>query len=571
MTQISINALNDETYHYGVVRCLMNYDQYKHSFFFLPCIGNHVPETRISEGYYHYDILPDQVDGIYPSNNASEFYYFDYDKANNQLINVCVQQHGLYQLQGIDHNSHSLIGIPGMAVDQTYKSSVAKTLLWLGVLRGDASNSGTMETTIKGLLIEQGSQVLDPPNYANSNRFVFKVYRTSGYTGYLKDLVTVPFKTFDPNNIYGRNYRAGIGVQVAGGKLQFNAQVYNDPYERDYESSVTTDSSLKVIVLYKQSESGIYASGIYALNSSIEMAGITLNENAQVTHTCSYVKNNVITQPEHGNEFMVAKIDDTPIKVFETFNKLVTGYPSTSNWVHEFDNGNAIWCTTDTVSSSVIMGSYVIQSDEYSLANSAEGLRVCYGRFFNGEANPLNGLTKRVGVACTLLGSTQVSIQESQTTETLGCWQLVQSSLVVPFGCPRTWKAKQIKLDWNRWTGRATAGSKIYVWLVRGQFLVNDPNYLGKFPISTGGTVTGCELVGQIDPVSSTKIATFNIQDLSSPTATLILTAFIDMDEINPSASMTFPKGVGSLSLNMSTMELSGTDTCFVPDIYLLG
>ena len=143
--------------------------------------------------------------------------------------------------------------------------------------------------------------------------------------------------------------------------------------------------------------------------------------------------------------------------------------------------------------------------------------------------------------------------------------------MIVPFGCPRTWKAKQIKLDWNRWTGRGTAGSMIYVWLVRGQFIVKAPDYLGKFPISTGGTVPGCELVGQIDPTSATKVATFNIQDLSSPTATIILTAFIDMDAINPSASMTFPKGVGSLSLDMSSMELSGTETCFIPDIYLLG
>lgn len=565
MTPTSIYALNDETYHYGIVRCLMGYYNGK-GFYFLPCVGNHVPANRFVDqyDYYHYDMLQEQVDGVYPSSAQNEFYFFGYDKDNNVLTNVRVERHGYWRLRGTDHNSGALMALPGMAVDTVgYSGTGNKTLLWMGVCRGRVVSD--TQLYIEPLLVEdmQGVDV-----YANGNEFRIEAYRRNG--GVLKDLVTVPVSTYRPNSAITKDYRSGIGVQVVGGQFYFSGTVYDDQYQRNYSSTATVDSSLKILVLYKVSGASV-AKGIFVLDSSIEKAGIQFNETAQVTHTSWSVKNNVIAEPEHGNEFMVTDLDTTAIKVYETFEKRVTGYPREAKWVQEFDNGNAMWCTSDNVSSSVFRGSYVIYNDEYSLASSAEGLRVCYGRFFNGEAKPLNGLTKRVGAACTLVGSTQVSIQESQTTETLGCWQIVQSSLIVPFGCPRTWKAKQIKLDWNRWTGRGTAGSMIYVWLVRGQFIVKAPDYLGKFPISTGGTVPGCELVGQIDPTSATKVATFNIQDLSSPTATIILTAFIDMDAINPSASMTFPKGVGSLSLDMSSMELSGTETCFIPDIYLLG
>ena len=142
---------------------------------------------------------------------------------------------------------------------------------------------------------------------------------------------------------------------------------------------------------------------------------------------------------------------------------------------------------------------------------------------------------------------------------------------MVPFGCPRTWRAKQIKIDWNRWTKRATGASKIFVWLARDQFITNHPSYLGKTEISTGGTVRGCELVGEIDLSINAKQQSFNIHDLESRVATIIISAFVDMDSINPSSSPTMPVGIGNIALNMRTMELTGTDTCFVPDIYLIG
>lgn len=58
MTTASRNALDDTTYHYGIVRCLMNYEQGT-GFFFIPFVGNHVTEDRIGEEVYYYPMFQD--------------------------------------------------------------------------------------------------------------------------------------------------------------------------------------------------------------------------------------------------------------------------------------------------------------------------------------------------------------------------------------------------------------------------------------------------------------------------------------------------------------------------------
>lgn len=234
---------------------------------------------------------------------------------------------------------------------------------------------------------------------------------------------------------------------------------------RNYTSTIETDASLKVIVLYKL-ESQTLAEGILSLDSSIEKAGMTLTEDTQVTHSTWAVKNNVVTEPTHGLEFMVTNLDTSPIKVLETFEKRVMTFPPNAKWVTAFPDYSAMWARESENTVSIERGDYTVY-DEYVLANSAEGLRVCYGKFFNGQAKPVANMTKRIGAACSLVGSTTVQLEGADATSSLNCWQLVQSSLVIPFGCPRTWKAKKVRLDWSNWTGTATTGSKIYVWLAR--------------------------------------------------------------------------------------------------------
>lgn len=114
---------------------------------------------------------------------------------------------------------------------------------------------------------------------------------------------------------------------------------------RNYTSTIETDSSLKVIVLYKL-DSQTVAEGILALDSSIEKAGMTLSDSTQVTHTSWSVKNNVVTEPDHGLEFMVTNLDTNPIKVLETFEKQVTGYPTEARWVQELQDKSALWCSS---------------------------------------------------------------------------------------------------------------------------------------------------------------------------------------------------------------------------------
>ena len=89
---------------------------------------------------------------------------------------------------------------------------------------------------------------------------------------------------------------------------------------RNYTSTIETNSSLKVMVLYKL-DSLTVAEVILALDSSIEKAGMTLSDSTQVTHTSWSVKNNVVTEPDHGLEFMVTNLDENAIKVLETFEK----------------------------------------------------------------------------------------------------------------------------------------------------------------------------------------------------------------------------------------------------------
>lgn len=561
MTTASRNALDDTLYHYGIVRCLMNYEQGT-GFFFIPFVGNHVTEDRMTEDVYYYPMIQDQVDGVYPSDQRNEFYYFKYDKVNNKLNEVQVRAHNWLALKSLS-GSGRVIAFPTMVVDKTWMDNVNKEVIWVGARAGDQTST---HITIMPLLVDfQNSS-----SYFHMNAFTIEAVRLSQMTGVIRDLVTVPFQLAAPNTTSWPKYRACVGVQVTDGELQFStASAYDNTYVHDYTSTINCNSNLKILVLYRpDGESGV-ASSVYALNSSIEQSGISLNETAQITHTSWSVLNGEMTTPT-ANEFMVSKLDTQPLRIDSTFQMRVMDYPESTDWLNEFADKTFLWAQKNETTFVVNKGETLVNED-YPLADSAEGLRVCYGKFFTGQAIPVGGLKTRIGVGCSLMGSTTVQSPDLTTPQTLNCWQLVQSSLVIPFGCPRTWKAKQVKLDWSDWTGTATAGSKVFVWLARDQFIMTHPEYLGKLAISTGGTVAGCELVGEIDPTSQTTNKTFNIQDLAAPTATIIVTAFIDMDAINPSGSVWSRKGVGDLALNMLTMELTGTDTCMIPDIQLLG
>ena len=565
MTTESRSALDDTTYHYGISNCLMNYEQGT-GFYFLPCVGNHVPADRMGEDVYAHPMLPDQVTPVYPTGARNEFYYFTYDRVNNVLKNVQTRAHGSLTLRSTS-GANRLMALPGMIPDKTWAEDVNKEVIWVGVRTYDNPGTGIK---VKQLLWYDTSDTA--PFHANN--FSFEIYPDHDTPGKLKGLITTPMSLCCPNTSLWPKYRGCIGLQVYDGKVSFpSAVVYDNTYIHNYTSTSECENSVKILVLLKPDGGTGVASQPCVLNSSIEMAGLTITDACQINHTAWSVSNGVITEATP-NEFQITKLDTQPIRVEDSFQIVSLSYPENTEWLLEFADKTSLFTMKGEATFTIDKASTIVNRD-YTLAQSAEGLRVCYGKFFTGQSQPLSGLSTRIGVGCTLCGQTTVQAPDSSGTETLNCWQLVQSSLVIPFGCPRTWKAKQVKLDWSGWTGSATAGSKVFVWLARDQFIETHPEYLGKLQISTGGTVAGCELVGEIDPTSGTTNKTFNIQDLASSTATIILTAFMDMDNLNPGTSPlnndNFHIGVGNLALNMMSKELTGIDTCMIPNIQLLG
>lgn len=397
MTQKSRDALDDETYHYGIVRCLMNYEQGR-GFYFMPCVGNHVTENRLSEEVYYYEMIKDQVTPIRPDSQKNTFYYFNYDKANNMLVNVQAREHLYLYLGGTE-----LIALPGMVPDREWVRSVNKEISWIGVRRGRvSSNSIYIET-----LLYYDSNGTQPWHYT-----FFKGYpmRLNSQTGVIVDVVTLPFSVCCPENRTEQwpKYRGCFGIQVTGGEVNFgyNCSLYDNTYIHNYTSTFNCDSSVKVMVATRPDGGSGNAESMECLNSSIEMAGITLNENAQVTHAAPTLKNKVITGATQ-SQFAICKIDQKPIRVNSTFQVDSLSYPENTNWLTEFADGTSIWAQKNEATFTVDKGSTIV-NEEYNLADSAEGLRVCYGKFFTGQAVPLGGLTSRIGVACNLVGSTTV-------------------------------------------------------------------------------------------------------------------------------------------------------------------
>lgn len=584
MYEESKEFLEDDD-HYGIVNCLMNYENAE-GFFILPCVGRHITETSIHHVYY--DILDHQVDGVYASGDGDEFIYFNYDKANCKLTNVRKQEHKQCRLQGISQlYRNRLIALPGM-VTHTLNDKI-RDCLWVGVKSGNQNN--TDNYMIVTSLLMTNTDIYTPQYYHNIH-FVFSAMRHAEYTGRLKEIIPVPVEAYRPYPYRGiYDYKAGAGVVVVDGEVAFvGSEIYDDHNEIPYTSTLGCDRTVKIIVNYKSDTTAVSQNHL-CLDSSFEKSGVKLTKNAMVNHTYWSVKNNNVIAPT-GNEWIASGLEETkqvvdekgetitvveklqPVKVLNDFTPITTSYGEDVRCLSEFANDTSIWSYPSKVGDMVKKG-YFITINDYDLNSSAEGLRVCYGKFFTGQSTKVSGLEKRIGASFSLNSNTTVGLHINSpiaySTQTINCWQIAQSSLVVPFACPRTWKATQVKLDWSRWTGTATQGTKIFVWLMRENFIETHPQFLGKVQVSTGGTVPGAELIGEIDPRSTTKVKTFQIQDLGCFTATLVITAWMDMDEINPNDTMMFPRGVGKVAVNMKTQEVENQETAFLPDIYLLG
>lgn len=102
--------------------------------------------------------------------------------------------------------------------------------------------------------------------------------------------------------------------------------------------------------------------------------------------------------------------------------------------------------------------------------------------------------------------------------------------------------------------------------------LVDVPAKIGRWritPVARGwvATLDGCDTAGRTSGGS----AVIDVAPITDDVATLLFTAFVSQDDINPSADLTLPRGVGSLNVNAVAMTATGLDGGFRPDITLIG
>ena len=209
-------------------------------------------------------------------------------------------------------------------------------------------------------------------------------------------------------------------------------------------------------------------------------------------------------------------------------------------------------------------------------AQSCIGLRALYAALYE---RSLSAVAKSVALASNAregAGFVVRGDQESIGGTNVKTWQLTTAALLVPFAVPVKFRADKVRLDWSTWNGGATSGGKFNVWLKRGTFVTGYPADVLKNPAlydASSMGVDGYELVGVIDATQSQKTATFTLETpLGGYVATILLTAFISLDDLNPASGMTLPQGVAtSMDVNHDGSSMSGKGTGWKPDITLLG
>ena len=199
------------------------------------------------------------------------------------------------------------------------------------------------------------------------------------------------------------------------------------------------------------------------------------------------------------------------------------------------------------------------------ITDAAAGLRALFGRFKADKFACVPDVTAQIGAAFC------VSWKECQLKSSgvrIGSWQISCAALVVPFGCP-AFGAKEVTFDWTGWTGARTTGTRFHVWLARGKYTVA-PSELAYHGVWGSGPAAGLEYVGEIDPTGAATTATLAFgRPLDDEVATLVVTASVSIDQVNPSTSPVLPIGASTLTVNMADASLENADTAFLPDITL--
>ena len=214
---------------------------------------------------------------------------------------------------------------------------------------------------------------------------------------------------------------------------------------------------------------------------------------------------------------------------------------------------------------------------------SCIGLRALYAKLYTGGIKMLTVTaagSKRYGAGF-VVGAASKTVHtvsgSAISSAQVAIYRMSLAATAVPFSVPITFQVKRVKIDWSGWSGTATGG-KFSVWMKRGEYSLELPDSTLKkadMYIGNGNGVDGWEYLGSIDATlaGSDRTWTFNLSTpLTSRVATIMLTAFVDMDSVNPNSETTMPQGVATgFSVDPVSGETANADTLWAPDITLLG
>lgn len=211
---------------------------------------------------------------------------------------------------------------------------------------------------------------------------------------------------------------------------------------------------------------------------------------------------------------------------------------------------------------------------------SCIGLRALYAKLYMGAIKPVTVASigyKRFGAGFSIsTGDKSVYSYDGSdvlTVNSVPVYRMSMSALAIPFSTPIDFVARKIRLDWSSFDGSVTGG-RFNVWLKNGEYVDELPeNVLVRPEMYIGAkSVAGWNYVGSVDVSDGSTYKVFDLDEwLNKRLATLMFTAFVSMDDVNPSAETEFPQGVVTeFSVDPNVGSIIGDGSLWNPDITLI-
>lgn len=149
-------------------------------------------------------------------------------------------------------------------------------------------------------------------------------------------------------------------------------------------------------------------------------------------------------------------------------------------------------------------------------------------------------------------------------------WRLTSSALALSFPLPTDFVARSVRMSWPAIS--ATSGAVFSVWIREGAVDdFPDVSDVRLYDSKGQSVVGGWRLLGIVDASTTDRQAVFDLGEIRGRSATILLTAYVSPDLLNPSASTAFPIGAAtSMDADMIGKTVSGLDSGWKPDITLI-